>query len=396
MINRVILVVLDSVGVGETEDAYLFGDKGSDTIGNISKKLGGINLPNMECIGLGNIDGIQGLKSIQNTSGAFGKCSEKSMGKDTVTGHWEISGVILKKPLKTYPNGFSKEIIDEFEKKIGRKIIGNIVASGTEIIEKLGEEHVRTGKPIVYTSADSVFQVAAHEDVIPLPELYRICSTAREMLIGDKLVGRVIARPFIGKAGEFKRTSNRRDFAIDPPGKTMLNYIFDAGLSVKAVGKIEDIFNKKGITDAVHIKNNMDGVDKTLDYIKDNDTGLIFTNLVDFDMLYGHRNNAEGYRDALEDFDKRLPEITGAMKKGDVLLITADHGCDPTTESTDHSREYIPVLVYGDEIKENINIGIRDSYADIGKTVLDLLKIKNQLPGVSFAGEIQKEEQSGQ
>lgn len=395
MVNRVILVVLDSVGVGETEDAYLFGDMGSDTIGNISKKLGGINLPHMEKIGLGNIDGIKGLKKLQSPKGAFGKCSEKSMGKDTVTGHWEICGIILEKPLKTYPNGFSKEIIDEFEKKIGREVIGNIVASGTEIIERLGEEHVKTGKPIVYTSADSVFQIAAHEDVIPLPELYRICTIAREMLIGDRLVGRVIARPFIGKAGEFKRTSNRRDFAIDPPGKTMLDYIKGNGLSVMAVGKIEDIFNKKGITKAVHIKNNMDGVDKTLEYMEENDKGLIFTNLVDFDMLYGHRNNAEGYRDALESFDRRLPEIIGAMKKDDVLFITADHGCDPTTESTDHSREHIPVLIFGDEIKENVNIGIRDSFTDIGKSVLELLKVENQLPGISFAECILKEELHG-
>ena len=392
MVNRVILVVLDSAGVGEMEDAYLFGDEGSDTIGNISLKFGGINLPNMEKMGLGNINGIKGLKNVINPNGAFGKCKEKSMGKDTVTGHWEISGVVLEKPLKTYPNGFSKEIIEEYEKKIGREIIGNKVASGTEIIESLGEEHVKTGKPIVYTSADSVFQVAAHEDVIPLPELYRICAIAREMLSGDSLVGRVIARPFIGKAGEFKRTSNRRDFAIDPPGKTMLDYIKEKGLSVGAVGKIEDIYNKRGITKALHIKNNMDGVDKTLEYIKENEKGLIFTNLVDFDMLFGHRNDAEGYKDALEAFDKRLPEIINAMNKEDVIIITADHGCDPTTPSTDHSREYIPVLVYGESIKENINIGIRNSFTDIGKSILELLKIENQIPGDSFAEEMLKEE----
>jgi len=392
MVNRVILIVLDSVGAGEMEDAYLFGDRGSDTIGNISKKLGGINLSNMEEIGMGNITGIKGLKRVSDPKGAYGKCREKSIGKDTVTGHWEISGVVLEKPLKTYPDGFSKDIIKEFQNKIGRKIIGNVVASGTEIIERLGEEHVKTGRPIVYTSADSVFQVAAHEDVIPLTELYRICTIARKMLTGDKLVGRVIARPFIGKAGEFKRTSNRRDFAIDPPGKTMLDYLKEKGFSVMAVGKIEDIFNKKGITEAVHIKNNMDGVDKTLEYMKENKKGLIFTNLVDFDMLYGHRNDAAGYKEALEAFDRRLPEITKAMDIGDVLIITADHGCDPTTPSTDHSREYIPVLVYGDDIKENINIGIRNSFTDIGKSVLQLLKVENQLPGESFAKDILKED----
>lgn len=392
MINRVILVVLDSVGIGEMEDAYLFGDQGSDTIGNISKKLGGINLPNMEEIGLGNIDGINGLKRVSYPVGAYGKCKEKSMGKDTVTGHLEIAGVILGKPLKTYPNGFPKDIIEEFEKKIGIGVIGNEVASGTEIIERLGEEHIKTGKPIVYTSADSVFQVAAHEDIIPLPRLYEICSIARGMLTGNRLVGRVIARPFVGKPGEFMRTSNRRDFAIDPPGKTMLDYIKENGFSVMAVGKIEDIFNKKGITEAVHIKNNMDGVDKTLDYMKENKKGLIFTNLVDFDMLYGHRNNAEGYRDALEAFDRRLPEIIKAMNKEDVLIITADHGCDPTTPSTDHSREHIPVLVYGKHIKENSNIGIRNSFTDIGKSVLQFLEIKNTLTGEGFAEEILKEE----
>lgn len=392
MINRVILIVLDSAGVGEMEDAYIFGDEGSDTIGNISLKLGGINLTNMEKIGLGNIDGVKGLKKVIRPDGVFGKCKEKSMGKDTVTGHLEISGVILKEPLNTFPNGFSKDIIEEFEEKIGREIIGNQVASGTEIIERLGQEHVITGKPIVYTSADSVFQVAAHEDVIPLPELYRICSIAREMLRGDRLVGRVIARPFIGKEGKFKRTSSRRDFTIDPPGKTMLDYIKEKGLSVMAVGKIEDIFNKKGITKAVHIKNNMDGVDKTLEYMKENEKGLIFTNLVDFDMLYGHRNDVKGYKDALEAFDVRLPEIINSLNKEDALIITADHGCDPTTESTDHSREYIPVLVYGESIKENWNIGIRNSFTDIGKSILDLLKIENQIPGDSFAEEILKEE----
>jgi phosphopentomutase len=390
MAKRIILIVLDSVGVGELPDAADYGDAGSDTMGNISKEVFGLNIPNMINIGLGNIRGIKNINKIESPVGAFGKCAELSIGKDTVTGHWEIAGVVLKKPLNTYPDGFPENIISEFEKRIGRNIIGNKVASGTEIIKELGEQHVKTGCPIVYTSADSVFQIAAHEDVIPLEELYKMCKTAREMLTSDKTVGRIIARPFIGKVGEFTRTSNRRDFALDPFGKTMLDYIKENELDVMAVGKIEDIYNKNGITEAVHIKNNMDGVDKTLEYMKQDKKGLIFTNLVDFDMLYGHRNDVKGYAKALEDFDKRVPDITSIMKDEDVLIITADHGCDPTTESTDHSREYIPVLVYGKSIKKGEDIGVRKCYCDIGKTVLDLLNIKNTLFGESFAKKLQK------
>lgn len=392
MIDRVILIVLDSVGAGELPDASIYGDEGSDTIGNISKAIGGISLPNMEKLGYGLIDGIKGINRCSKPKGAFGKCSEMSIGKDTVTGHWEISGVILKKPLKTYPNGFPKDIIEEFESKIGRKVLGNVVASGTQIIQELGDEHVKTGSPIVYTSADSVFQIAAHEDVIPLGNLYDMCKIARKMLVGDRTVGRIIARPFIGKDGNYTRTSNRRDFALDPFEKTMLEYIKEADLNVQAVGKIEDIFNGKGITQAVHIKNNMDGVDRTIEFMKENKKGLIFTNLVDFDMLYGHRNDVQGYANALIDFDKRLPEIISNMNDNDALIITADHGCDPTTQSTDHSREYIPVLAYGNSIMENVNFGIRNSFADIGKTILELLSVKNNIHGISFAHEILKGE----
>ncbi len=388
MERRVILIVLDSVGVGELPDASDYGDVGSDTLGNISKAIGGLRLPNMEKIGIGNIVGIKNIEKEKNPTGAFGKCAELSKGKDTVTGHWEIAGVVLRKPLNTYPNGFSKDIIKEFEEKIGRKVIGNKVASGTEIIKELGEEHIRTGYPIVYTSADSVFQIAAHEEVINLEELYSMCRIAREMLVGDRIVGRIIARPFIGKNGDFTRTSNRHDFALDPFEKTALDYIKENNLNVMAVGKIEDIYNKKGVTQAVHIKNNMDGVDKTLEYMKENKPGIIFTNLVDFDMLYGHRNNPEGYAKALVDFDNRMPEIVSAMKDDDILIITADHGCDPTTASTDHSREYIPVLAYGKPVKNAVDIGIRKCYCDIGKTVLDLLNVKNSLYGESFAKEI--------
>lgn len=386
--NRVILIVLDSVGIGEMPDAKIYGDEGSNTVGNIAKNIGGLKLPNMEALGLGNITPIAGVKKIDNPKGNYGKCAEISKGKDTVTGHWEISGVVLRKPLKTFPKGFSREIIEEFQNRTGRKIIGNRVASGTEIIQELGDEHVRTGCPIIYTSADSVFQIAAHEEVIPVETLYEMCKIARMMLTGENTVGRIIARPFIGKKGNYTRTSNRRDFALDPFGKTILEYIKENNLNVMAVGKIEDIFNGKGVTEAVHIKNNMNGVDKTIEYMKENKAGLIFTNLVDFDMLYGHRNDVEGYAKALIEFDKRIPDIIDNMKEKDILIITADHGCDPTTSSTDHSREYIPVLIYGKSLNSGIDIGTRKCFCDIGKTILDVLQIKNNLYGESFKNKI--------
>lgn len=389
MNRRIILVILDSVGIGEMPDAKNYNDEGSNTLGNISLAVGGLRLPNMEKLGLGNIDGIKGIVKSESPKGAFGKCSELSIGKDTVTGHWEIAGVILSKPLHTYPNGFPQQLITEFENKIGRKTLGNIVASGTEIIKELGDEHVKTGYPIIYTSADSVFQIAAHEDVISIEELYKMCKIAREMFVGDIAVGRIIARPFTGESGSFSRTSNRKDFALDPFNKTMLDYIKEAGNNVMAVGKIEDIYNGKGITDAVHIKNNMDGVDKTLEYMKSEKTGLIFTNLVDFDMHFGHRNDFQGYAKALVDFDNRLPEILKLMNEEDILILTADHGCDPTTPSTDHSREYIPLIVCGNKVKAGANVGIRNSFSDIGKTILDLLKVPNELVGESFAKDIE-------
>lgn len=389
--KRAILIVLDSLGVGELPDAEKYGDKGSNTLGNIYKTIGDLNIGELEKLGIGNIDGVCGPKKCDSVIGCYGKAMELSKGKDTVTGHWEIAGTILDKPLNTYPNGFSKEIIDEFLQKVNKKgILGNVVASGTAIIEELGAEHVKTGYPIIYTSADSVFQIAAHEDIIPLEELYKMCEVAREMLVGDKVVGRVIARPFIGKEGEFKRTSNRRDYALDPFSKTMLEYIDENGLDVAAVGKIEDIYNKKGITKAVHTKNNMDGVDKTLEYMDTVENGLIFTNLVDFDMLYGHRNDPEGYGKAIKEFNDRLREIYSKMGSEDILILTADHGCDPTTASTDHSREYIPILVYGKELKSGVNIGTRKSFADIGKTILDFFNIDNQLVGESFLSEIKR------
>ncbi|MEW8993056.1 phosphopentomutase [Clostridium sp.] len=385
MDRKVVLVVLDSVGIGELPDAELYGDKGSNTLGNIAKHVKGFSIPNLEALGIGSIEGVENLIKCENPEGIYGRCSELSKGKDTITGHWEMAGVILETPLQTYPNGFPKEIMDEFEAKIGRKTLGNVVASGTAIIEELGEEHIRTGYPIIYTSADSVFQIAANEDVIPLEELYKMCQIAREMLVGDKMVGRVIARPFKGmKKGEFVRTANRHDYALEPFNKTALEYVSEAGLPMAAVGKIKDIFTGKGVTESVSIKDNMDGVDKTLQMMKSHSKGFIFTNLVDFDMKFGHRNDAEGYAKALEEFDDRLPEIKEALGDNDVLIITADHGCDPTTEGTDHSREYVPVIIYGRNLKEDINLGTRDGFCDIGKTVLDLLGIDNDLVGKSF------------
>ncbi|WIV10976.1 phosphopentomutase [Proteiniborus sp. MB09-C3] len=385
MINNVTLIVLDSVGVGELPDAYKYGDEGSNTLGNIIKNVKNIKLTNLNRLGLGSIDGVEGLDYIDNVIGSYGKLSEKSPGKDTTTGHWEIGGIILKEPFPTFPNGFPDELISKYEELIGTKILGNKVASGTTILEELGEEHINTGYPIVYTSADSVFQIAAHEEVIPVDRLYELCEIARGILIDKYAVGRVIARPFVGKSGSFVRTSNRRDFSIKPIEETMLDIIKKAGLEVMAVGKIEDIFSGQGITKSVHTVDNMNGVDNTIKYIKEHNRGLIFTNLVDFDMKYGHRNNVEGYARALEEFDNRLPEIIDCLNEDEILIITADHGCDPTTVSTDHSREYIPVLIYGKKIKRGINIGIRNTFADIGATILDLLGLEGLNNGESFA-----------
>jgi phosphopentomutase len=383
--KRVILVVIDSVGIGELPDAKNYGDEGSNTLLNIKRERPDMELKNMLSIGLSHIEGGKGLAIGEYTpEGAFGRLAESSKGKDTTTGHWEIAGIIIDNPFPTYPKGFPKEVIDEFEKLTGRKVIANCPASGTEIIERLGKEHMETGALIVYTSADSVFQIAAHEEIVPIEELYDICQKARDMLTGPHAVSRVIARPFLGSPGSFKRTSNRKDFSIEPIKDTMLDYIKASGLQVAAVGKIEDIFSGKGITQAVHTTSNMDGVDKTLDYMDTVENGLIFTNLVDFDMLYGHRNDVDGYAEALIAFDNRLPEIKAKLRPDDILMITADHGCDPTTESTDHSREYIPLLIYGDKVKAGTNIGTRKTFSDIGKTILDYLSVEGKLDGESF------------
>lgn len=391
MIQKVILIVLDSVGVGEMPDAAKYGDQGSNTLTNVSKAVGGLALPNMQKMGIGNIIDIKGVAPAKQPIGAYGKAAEKSAGKDTTTGHWELAGIVSKKPFPVYPDGFPPEVIDEFEKRIGLKVLGNKVASGTEIIKELGDEHVRTQKPIVYTSADSVFQIAAHEDVIPVERLYEICKIAREILQGEHAVARVIARPFKGKSGEYVRTYNRADFSLKPPHDTLLDKVKNAGMEMFGVGKIWDIFVGQGITKAFHTEGNMDGIDKTLEAINMLQHGLVFTNLVDYDMLYGHRNDPAGYAKALEDFDRRLPEILAQLTENDVLIITADHGCDPTTVSTDHSREYVPILVYGSKIKAGVNLGVLSCFADIGQTVADMLGCESLINGVSFKHLVMKD-----
>jgi phosphopentomutase len=386
--KRVVLIVLDSFGVGEMNDADKFGDQGSNTFINIAKNSDNLNIPNLLSMGLGNIDGLPSDYRVNETMGSYGRAKEKFFGKDTTGGHWEIAGLVLDKPFRTYKDGFPKDVMDEFEKRIGRKTLGNYASSGTVILEELGDEHVKTGFPIVYTSADSVFQIACHEDVIPIKKQYEICQIARDMLIGEHLVGRVIARPFIGESGHYARTERRKDYSVTPPKDTLLDHIKSNGKSVYAIGKIEDIFNKKGITDIVHSTNNNDGIDATIKAMKKDFEGLIFTNLVDFDMLYGHRNDPDGYAKALSFFDQRFPDIIDCLKDEDILILTADHGCDPTTKSTDHSREHIPILVYGKNIKRNNNLGTRSSFADIASTIKEYLEITGDIEGQSFLNEI--------
>lgn len=384
MINRVILIILDSVGIGAMPDAHLYGDEGSNTLLNIYRNIENFKLENLEKMGLTHIVGLDEIKRNTITPiASYGRLEELSPGKDTTTGHWEISGVVLDQPFPTYSNGFPDEILEALEKETGRGIIGNKAASGTAIIDELGEEHMQTGSIIAYTSADSVFQIAAHESIVPLGELYDICKKAREILRGKHAVGRVIARPFVGEPGSFKRTENRKDFSLEPTGKTMLDYISESSLEVVAIGKIEDIFVGRGITKAIHTKNNESGIEATLSEIQRDSKGLIFTNLVDFDMLYGHRNNIEGYGNALEDFDSKLPEILSALKPDDLLMISADHGCDPSTESTDHSREYVPLLVYHKYIKPS-NLESMIGFNIIAKTILDVLNIDNSIDNTSI------------
>jgi phosphopentomutase len=384
---RITWIVLDSVGAGAMPDAAAYGDSGSDTLGNIARARC-LNLPNMAQLGLGNLKALPHVGPVDRPTAAFGRCALASPGKDTTTGHWEMVGIHLVKPFPLFPHGFPADLMQEFERRIGRGTLGNCAASGTEIIQELGEEHMRTGKPIVYTSADSVFQVAAHEEVIPLWELYKICETAREMLRGPLEVGRVIARPFTGQPGSFTRTANRHDYAVPPPQGMLLDQLRDRHVEVFSIGKIFDIFLGRGIGEHEKTKNNSDGMAKTLAALDELPDGLLFVNLVDFDQLYGHRNDVEGYAKALEEFDAWLPSLYRKLSDQDLLIITADHGCDPTTPSTDHSREYVPLLAFRPRKPEPCDVGLRSTLSDIGQTVAENFGTRIG-QGASFLGALQ-------
>lgn len=385
--DRVFLVVLDSVGVGELPDAHLYGDQGSDTLGNISRRVP-LKLPNLRALGLPRVATIAGMAPIEAPLGAFGRMAERSPGKDSVTGHWEMTGIVLDRPFPTFPDGFPAGVLAALEDRIGRKTLGNYAASGTAIIDDLGPEHMRTGRPIVYTSADSVFQIAAHEDIIPVPELYRICEIAYE-LVGEGMgVGRVIARPFVGRSGAFVRTANRHDYALPPRGTTLLDAMTAAGRSVHAIGKIQDLFAGRGITTAVQTKSDDQGVDEIEKAIATAGPGLVFGNLVDFDTQYGHRNDPAGYAANLERFDARLPGLLSPLRERDLLIVTADHGNDPTTPSTDHAREYVPVFLVGRTIRAGIDIGTRATFADLGQTVAEIFGVGPLAHGTSFLRDI--------
>lgn len=385
--KRVILIVLDSVGIGELPDANLYNDCGSNTLGHIAQYYPALHLPNLTAMGLGNIDRDNLLEKTNVPTASFGKAMEQSAGKDTTTGHWEISGVVLEKPFPVFLDGFPTEFINQFEQAIGVKTIGNYAASGTVVINDLGDEHVKTGFPIVYTSADSVFQIAMHESVIPIEKQYEICQIARNLLRGEYEVGRVIARPFTGESGNYTRTSRRKDFSVQPP-RTILDAVKENNQEVYAIGKILDIFDGKGITRYVKTANNLEGIKSTIAAISENTEGVIFTNLVDFDMLFGHRRDIEGYAKCLMEFDAYLPEMLNNLKDDDLLIITADHGNDPSFTGNDHTREYIPILNYGKRIKKGHNIGVRNSFADIAATIAEALNIEFATQGKSYFSEI--------
>lgn len=381
--RRIFLIVLDSYGIGALPDAADFGDEGSNTLKTITASKT-YDTPNMKKLGLFNIDGVDWMKKEESPAGAYGRMKERSRGKDTTIGHWEIAGVVSPKPLPVYPNGFPEEILEKFREATGREVLCNLPYSGTDVIRDYGEEHMKTGALIVYTSADSVFQIAAHEEIVPVEELYRYCEIAREILCGEHGVGRVIARPFIGEAPNFQRTANRHDFSLLPPRDTMLDAILEAGYDTYGIGKIYDIFAGKGIAHTQRIQNNVDGMEKTLEMQEKDFKGLCFVNLVDFDMMYGHRNDIEGYADAATVFDRQLKTFLERMRPEDILMITADHGCDPGFRGTDHSREHTPLLICGEDIKENVNLGTRETFADIAATVLDLLHVENNTDGTSM------------
>ena len=388
---KILLLVCDSFGVGHTPDAASYGDEGADTIGNTARAVGGIHAPNLADLGLGMLTEAPGIEPRARPGTAHGKMRERSAGKDTTTGHWEVAGLIVERPFPTYPDGFPSEVIDPFERAVGRAVLGNRPASGTEIIAQLGEEHLRTGRPIVYTSGDSVFQIAAHKDVVPLDQLYAWCRQARAILDGPHRVGRVIARPFVGEPGSFTRTHERRDFSVEPFAPTYLDRIEGRGVPVFGVGKIPDIFAEHGLTESEHSESNDHGVDLTIDYLARADPALVVTNLVDFDTKYGHRNDAEGYARCVEAFDRRVPDLVGAVADG-LMFVTGDHGCDPTDESTDHTREHTPVLVAGGALggQDAVDLGIRETFADLGATVASLFGVLggDGLAGTSFGPEL--------
>jgi phosphopentomutase len=385
--RKVVLIILDGVGIGALPDAAEYGDQGSNTLGNLAHSVGGLEIPNLQRAGLGNIAPVEGVPPRSEPMANFGKMAEASPGKDSISGHWEIAGLILERPFPTYPEGFPPEVIEPFEKAVGKSVLGNKPASGTEIIKELGDEHIRTGRPIVYTSADSVFQIAAHLDVIPLEELYRISRIAREQLVGEHAVGRVIARPFKGPSGAFERTADRKDFSLCPPGSTLVDKLKERGLKTVSVGKVDHLFGKRGFTDMIKTRSNSEGIARIVEQAKGDLEGLVFANLVDFDMLWGHRNNPEGFRESLEEFDRALPEIIEPLRHGDILVITADHGNDPTTPSTDHSREYVPLLVYGKNLKSGVDLGTRTTFADLGATIGEVFGVVTEY-GTSFLREI--------
>ena len=388
-INRVMVFVLDGVGAGEAPDAKEYGDKGSNSLSNTAKAVGGLKLPNMEAMGFGNITPMKGVKAVRPAQGAFGKMTPKSAGKDSITGHWELMGVYLENAFPTYPKGFPKEVVDMFFQTTGLELIGNKAASGTAIIKELGMEHMKTGKPIVYTSADSVFQIAAHEDIIPIEKQYELCKKSRDFLKDQHAVGRVIARPFIGDSPDnFTRTPRRKDYPLKPVTPTVMDKLIKNGFEVYATGKIDDLFAHQGISFSNHTTNNKDSLEAALEFMHTSFRGLLMVNLIEFDMIYGHRNDARGYADALEAFDARMPEIRKAMRPDDIAMVVADHGVDPTTKSTDHSREYIPLLVFGNPVKPDTDLGIRATFADAGATVADIFGIQMPVIGQSFLKEI--------
>ncbi len=385
-VERVALVVCDSFGVGAAPDAAAYGDEGSDTLGNTARVVGGLDAPNLGGLGLGHLTRIEGVAPGGESGTAHGRSIERSAGKDTTTGHWEVCGIVLERPFPTYPDGFPPEVIEPFEKAIGRKVLGNVAASGTEIIARLGQEHLRAGRPIVYTSADSVFQVACHVDAVPLQQLYEWCRLARRILDGEHRVGRVIARPFAGPPGAFVRLPDRRDYSVAPPGRTLLDFTKDAGVTVYGVGKIGDIFAGRGLSEYRYSRSNDDGVDITLEYAARPGPSLVFTNLVDFDSKYGHRNDPAGYGRCVEEFDRRVPELRAAVGNG-LLFVTGDHGCDPTMPSTDHTRERTPLLVSGVRREDAVDLGDRACFGDLGATIAEVLGVPTEgLAGESFAG----------